>query len=252
MEEKMKFYKAKAIYFVTVIFGGCAGGLMIGINFFHMGRKRAGWCSIVLSILLMAIVLSVLILIPEHVSNAVPRYIIPIIIGGIAYWIVNRTQQKKLREVAEEGKAFYSNWKSLGIGLVGFVIAVAIGLAILGIQLGVEQKKRNEMIRYENEALRLYDISEQEITDEELVRFIEHEGLVNWDKFLGVAAEMENKWGITKEELVEINLLKDYGALRKQEYQCILNMTKDTLSRAEELAGIRERLDSIIQKLSAL
>lgn len=247
----MKFYKANIIYVMTVLFGACAGGLMMGINFFHMGKKGAGWSSIILSVLVMTLVMLALILAPAHVCDAIPKLVIPLIFGVVTYLIVDRTQQRKLQEVAEKEGAFYSNWKSLGTGLIGGVASVAIVFAIVGVQAMSEQKKWDEIAQYENEALKLYTMIDQKALDEELGKFIENIGLADWDKFLGVVAELESRMGITKEELAQMRLLKDYGALRKVEYQYILDITRDKLDREDELARVQEQINLILRKLSA-
>lgn len=252
MEEQVKFYKANAIYIVTILFGPCAGGWMMGVNFFHMGKKRAGWLTIILSGVLMAAVMLVVLFMPERANNAIPSLAIPAIFGGIAYLIVDKTQRVVLREAAEKETGFYSKWKFFGVGLLGGLAAVAIVFAIVGIQMMSQQKKWDEMTRYENEAFKLYDMIEQEVEDEELAKFIENTGLDSWDKFSGVVEEMREAPGITKEELVHIDLLKKYGELRKLEYQCILDMTRDKIDREEDLVGIRNEIDRVLKEIAAL
>lgn len=252
MEEQVKFYKANVIYVMTILFGPCAGGWMMGVNFFHMGKKRAGWLSIILSGVLMAAVMLVMLFMPEHVVDTVPKFVIPVIFGGIAYLIVNKTQREVLQEAAEKEAGFYSNWKSLGTGLLGGLAAVAIVFAIVGIQMMSQQKQWDEMTRYEDEAFKLYDMIEQEVEDEELAKFIEDTGLDCWDKFSGVVEEMGEAPGVTAEELVHINLLKKYATLRKLEFQCILEMTRDKLDREEDLTRVREEIGQVAEEIAAL
>ena len=250
MEEQVKFYKANAIYIMTILFGPCAGGWMMGVNFFHMGKKRAGWLTIILSGVLMAAVMLAILLLPERANNAIPNLAIPAIFGGIAYLIVDKTQRMILREAAEKEAGFYSIWKSLGVGFLGGLVTLAIALAVVLPPMLSLQKKWDEMLQYEEKALKLEDWLDLGLSDAEIAAFVRTVGLVNWDKFSAVVEEISNSPGITKDELIEIKWLREYVRLRKLEYQCILDMTGNKMDREEDLIKYKVEINEVLNKLS--
>lgn len=103
-----KFYKEKIIDLMTLLFGPFSGGLLMSINFFHMGRRKAAWFTLLISLLLTLVIVLVLCSLPDEQADRVPRFLIPglsvIIIGFVVY----KTQKRRLDEHAREGGTFYS------------------------------------------------------------------------------------------------------------------------------------------------
>ncbi|WP_270516733.1 hypothetical protein [Sanguibacteroides sp. AM78-02pH3A] len=242
-----KFYKEKIIDLMTLLFGPFSGGLLMSINFFHMGRRKAAWFTLLISLLLTLVIVLVLCSLPDEQADRVPRYLIPglsvIIIGFVVY----KTQKRRLDEHAREGGTFYSAWRALGVSLVGLSVLLLLLVATLFFT-DIGNVWPEELDLNEEKALKVYEMIERE-EDPEIVRaYVDTVSLVCWKKYQDALRTIERSKDLGKENRLELTYLKKYVELRLQECSQMLIWLENPLLRDEELNRIQEEIDKILSE----
>ncbi len=118
MENDQKIYTNKTISIATFFGGPFAAGFLIGNNYKIFGDDDKRRNSIILGLISTIVFFEILFLIPEKIINSIPNAIFPAIYTGIIYFIVTKTQDKKINEYLENGYKKASGWKAAGIGLL--------------------------------------------------------------------------------------------------------------------------------------
>ena len=240
-----KFYKEKIIDLMTLLFGPFSGGLLMSVNYFHMGRKKAAWLTLTMSLFLTLLVVLILCYLPDEQADRVPRFLIPglsvIIIGFIVY----KTQKDRLNEHARNGGAFYSVWRALGVSLLGLLVLLLFLFASLFLT-DMGNVWPEELDRYEEKALKVYEMIERD-EDPEVVRaYVDTVSFVCWKKYQDALQTIERSRNLEKESRLELSFLKKYVELRLQECSRMLIWLENPLYRDEELNRIQEEIDKVL------
>ena len=124
-----KLYIDRAIYVGTFLGGPLVAGYLAAENFKQLGQTDKVKTTWIIAILATIIILSGIFLIPN--IEKVPNYIIPLVYTAIAQFLVQKFQGTAIKIHIEIGGQTYSIWRAVWIGLVGFVILLAIIFAIV-------------------------------------------------------------------------------------------------------------------------
>jgi hypothetical protein len=124
-----KLYKDRTVYVGTFLGGPLVAGYLAAENYKNLGQTdkvKTTWAIAIVSTLL---IFGGVFLIPN--IEKMPRYIIPILYGGIAQYLVQKYQGAAIKSHIAEGGQVYSVWRGVWIGAVGAVILVAILFAVI-------------------------------------------------------------------------------------------------------------------------
>jgi len=109
----------------TFLGGPLVGTYFLRTNFVAIGNPRRSRQATVWGIALSAIILLALPFLPERT----PGYILPIAYSMTVRLIIERTQFTKNQIASSDKLAFHSNWRVLGVGLLGLVVFLILGVA---------------------------------------------------------------------------------------------------------------------------
>jgi hypothetical protein len=124
-----KLYKDRAVYVGTFLGGPLVAGYLFAENFKHLGQQdkvKTAWFIAIISTI---VIIGIVFFIPN--IEKIPSYIIPLILGGIAQFLIQKTQGAAIKSHIEKGGPMYSVWRAVWIGLVGAAILFAIIFGIL-------------------------------------------------------------------------------------------------------------------------
>ena len=124
-----KLYKDRAVYVGTFLGGPLVAGYLFAENFKRLGQQDKAKSAWLIAIISTIVIIGIVFFIPN--IEKIPSYIIPIIYGGIAQFLVQKNQGAAIKSHIENGGQVYSVWRAVWIGLVGAAILFAIILAIL-------------------------------------------------------------------------------------------------------------------------
>ena len=124
-----KLYKDRAVYLGTFLGGPLVAGYLLAENFKHLGQQNKVKTAWLIAIISTIAIIGMVFFIPN--MEKVPSYIIPLIYGGIAQFLVQKTQGAAIKSHIEKGGQVYSVWRAVWIGLVGAAILFGIIFAIL-------------------------------------------------------------------------------------------------------------------------
>lgn len=122
-----KLYSIEGVMLATFLGSIFAGGLLLAINAFRMGRSAQGWTLAAGSLVIVVglVLLSALVL-PDRMPSFV--LLIPQMLA--AYAVGNHLQKKEIALHQRSGGALASNWGSAGIAILCALLILAIGIAI--------------------------------------------------------------------------------------------------------------------------
>jgi hypothetical protein len=122
MEDTKKLYSQKAIGIATFFGGPLAAGYLVKKNYQSLGLESHGKKAFIIGIVSTLLLFAGVFSIPEHILDKIPNALIPAIYTGIIYLIVERLQGQDLKEPLENGRAFQSAWKAVGVGAISMLI----------------------------------------------------------------------------------------------------------------------------------
>lgn len=196
-----KLYSVKAVGAATFIGGPIAAGIMARRNLLNLKRDKAANLALSLSIGFTLLIILGLILTPSGIVERIPG--VAIAAGYIA--LATRWFQRmlgrdlELQESVENG--FYSGWKTFGVGLLSMLLSIVLALLIVGTGLNSPQDKAYidgceriiETLRVDAEYLEL--ANKEEVSDGELLEFIDASLLPAWEDALKAVGELEEiRW----------------------------------------------------------
>lgn len=128
-----KVYKNGAILVGTFLGGPLVAGYFIAENFKafgEYGRVKKTW---IYTIVATIIIFAGIVLIPDN--SKIPNGIIPLIYTGIAFYLFKHFQRQNIEIHIDSGGELFGWWRTIGIGLIGFVITMLIIVFLAGIIL---------------------------------------------------------------------------------------------------------------------
>jgi len=128
-----RVYKDNRIWLGSYLGGPLVAGYLIAENFKAFNETDRAKKTWIFTIIGTIIIFGGIFLIPEHIIEAIPRYLIPLTYTAIAYGFVAHYQKKNISAfIALEGKPF-GWWRTILISLIG--LAITFGLLFIGIML---------------------------------------------------------------------------------------------------------------------
>ncbi|MBN1255177.1 MAG: hypothetical protein JXA50_07895 [Deltaproteobacteria bacterium] len=253
-DNSKKLYSQKSIAIATYLGGPLAAGVLIRRNFINLGNEDHGKNALVIGIISTILLFPALFLIPEHIIDKIPNYVIPAIYTGIIYLIVDRLQGKELKKHKENKGQFYSSWKATGIGAIYMLIIIAgiFGYVFFSPDNLNTAKYDNgiaEFQKNEEKALELFALLEtadgQQATD-----FILATGIPIWQKNLQILDELDNIEGLYKELKDQNQVLREYCKLRIESYQLIGKAIKENTNLYDsQIEEINQKIEGVLEKL---
>lgn len=117
---KKSVYPPKAVVWATVLGSTAAGGFMLALNYWRLGRKGPGWLALALGIATLALVIALATVLPDNIPNA--AYLAPQILG--MYYIAKHLQEPLLDAHLAVGGPKGSAWVGVGCGAIFGVIII--------------------------------------------------------------------------------------------------------------------------------
>ncbi|OCX53798.1 hypothetical protein BEL04_05795 [Mucilaginibacter sp. PPCGB 2223] len=119
-----KIYSEKAVWTGVFLGGPLVAGYFIAENYKSFGQKdKAIWAWVISGSITVMLFVG-LFFAPD--IEKVPRYVIPIILSGIAYWMTQYYQGNQIKAHVNAGGAVYSRWRAALVGVIGVVVTLAI------------------------------------------------------------------------------------------------------------------------------
>jgi hypothetical protein len=250
----LKFYSQRAITIATYFGGPLAEGYLARQNFINMGKDNYGKYSMIIGIVLTLLILVAVFSIPEYIIDKIPNPLIPAIYTLIIYLIIERLQGKKLKEHKTNNGEFYSAWKATGIGAISMVILLGIVLGYVFITSeNFDTKKYDaELVIFNNneeKALKLFNIIETS-SKQELIEFIDKQGIPIWESNLKILSKLDNLNGIYDQLIEQDQILRNYCNLRIEQFQLIRKaLISNTNVDEREMQKIVAKIDDEISKI---
>jgi hypothetical protein len=124
-----KLYRDRAVFVGTFLGGPLVAGYLSAENFKKLGQPDKVKATWAIAIIATIVIFGGVFLVPD--IEKIPRYIIPIIYGGIAQYLVQKFQGAAIKSHIEKGGQAYSVWRAVWIGAIGAIILVGIIFAII-------------------------------------------------------------------------------------------------------------------------
>jgi len=119
---KLRYYSQRAITIATYFGGPLAAGYLVRQNFINLGKKDYGKYALIIGIISTMLIIASVMAIPEHITDMIPRALIPAVYTLIIYFVIEKLIGKELNEHKKNNGEFYSAWKATGIGAICLVI----------------------------------------------------------------------------------------------------------------------------------
>lgn len=247
-----KLYSDKSITFATFLGGPLGGGYMISENFKALGKDDHARWSLILAVMISLAIIMVLLLLPDDVVDSIPRQLFPIVYTAVAYFVVNKHQQKEIIHHREEGFPFYSGWRAAGIGLVSALIFLG---AIFGLysftpewesaayyDSQIEQFEKNE-----ETSLLFYDHLDTN-TDAMLLQELDAVSIPKWKENIAIMEELTAIESTPGEFRVQNNFLLEYSQLRLAIFETFRKaIMEDSNDYDQKLDELHLQLDRLLE-----
>lgn len=133
LRPRYRLFSLRSVMLATAIGSPWAGGIVMAVNYWRLGRLGAAVHSVVWTLLFSAALVLLVVLLPDEVYIPTVIYIL-VQIGGMFYaaqWF----QGAVLEEHRRRGGPPASDWGAAGIG---FLVALAIALLVIGAAVAIE------------------------------------------------------------------------------------------------------------------
>lgn len=260
MEENFKLYSQRAISITTFFGGPLAAGILIRENYKSLDKNSLGNKALFISILVTIILFAILFSIPDNVGDKLGN-LLPLVYGGVIYFIVERIQGYDLKLHKENKREFESGWKAAGVGALSLVIVFSV--AFIAADLSIEEPTYDsstfDATAYDNGLSTFY---ENETTALEVFNSIDSKSvdILIYDAKNGIVLWKQNKIVIEKLNLIQNlppelqnqnDLLYKYCELRIEHFEFLIKtLEEDTDLYANEMDDLMEKINSIIDELS--
>jgi hypothetical protein len=127
--ERIALYSLRGIGVGTFVGGPLAAGILAGMNFHKLGRKRAGHLALAIGALVAVFLFGGMFMLPPEIVDRVPNALLPAIYVSIAVLWVQKTQGAQIAAALDSGAARKaSGWSIAGISLGS--LAVSLGVVV--------------------------------------------------------------------------------------------------------------------------
>jgi len=252
-----KFYSQRSIDLATFIGAPLAAGYLIRENFLQLNQpekaKKALWLGILSTIALFGFIY----MLPEHIIDKIPKYVIPIAYIIVIHMIVEKTQGEALRQHEAEKKPFYSAWRAAGVGVVSLLIILVglFGVAYFSPDTPEVEKYQSLIDKFdknEKEALSFYRHLQEEASDEVLLEDLD-KYIPKWQENIDLmkqALQIDNLPEVVVKQTQE--LLK-YSELRLEAYKLFKKaLTDKTTDYTPQLDKVHTEIDKVLDEISAM
>jgi len=259
MEEAKKFYSQRAISITTFFGGPLAAGILMRQNYLNLGKDKAGLNSLFLGVISTIFICAGLIALPDATIDKIPSQLIPFIYTGIIFFIVEKTQGKKLKEHKENKGEFYSGWKAAKIGALSLVAIIATVATVAFFTGDLSNTEPDFDAETYDNGLEQFFINEE--TSMQVFNDFETEPLnylikeVNnnielWKENKEIIDNIDQIENLPQEFIDQDKLLRDYSLLRIEHFELILKaIGEDTDKYNPQIEAVGSRIDMIIDEL---
>lgn len=130
-----RIYTQREIEVGTVLGGPFVAGYFMYCNYKVFQEPEKARTSLLTGLFLTVLLSIGLVLAPAKIIRALPKELIPLVDGIIAYWIVRVYQARRITEYVESGGRKASGWRVAGMSLVGtLVFAVPVFILVFATQ----------------------------------------------------------------------------------------------------------------------
>lgn len=123
----IRLYSLRAIGGCTLLAGPLGGGILVGLNYWRLGDKRAAAKTLAVACVVTALLILGVLSIPPDISRMLPRELIPLLYTPAVVYLSKRFQGDAIKRAMEGGCRKASAWAAAGWGL----LATAITLGML-------------------------------------------------------------------------------------------------------------------------
>jgi len=259
MEEAKKLYSQRAISITTFFGGPLAAGILMRQNYLNLGKDKAGLNSLFLGVISTIFIFAGLFALPDVTIDKIPSQLIPFLYTGIIFFIVEKTQGKKLKEHKENNGEFYSGWKAAKIGalsLLALVIAL-VSVAFISGDLSLDEPDFNAEAY--DKGLEQFFVNEEtsmqvfnEFETEPLNYLIKEvkKSIELWKENNEIIDRIDQIENLPQEFIDQDKLLGEYSLLRIEHFELILKaIGEDTDKYNPQIETIGSKIDKIIDEL---
>lgn len=217
-----KLYTLNAIAVGTFLGGPLAGGVMVRRNLLHLGRPSGASLPLAIAGAATVLMLLFLAMLPSGTAENFPKSFLPAIyLGWIVHWS-RKAMGPELERRKEAGAAFYSGWRTFGVGVAS--MAVTFGLAGAVFALAPQssndaayQRGWERVVANETRAQGLSTLASQEgTTEQDMVNFIDQTYQPAWDDSEQAVTEMESLKMLDKSMTAQRTELRKYVTLQQK------------------------------------
>ncbi|WP_448699421.1 hypothetical protein ACFGVR_20695 [Mucilaginibacter sp. AW1-3] len=124
-----KVYGERAAWTGVFLGGPIVAGYFIAENYKLFGQPEKAKRAWIISIAATVIIFGALCFAPN--ADKMPRYIVPIIFGGITYWIIQYYQGSDIKAHVQASGGVYSQWRAALVGVIGAIVTLAAFASII-------------------------------------------------------------------------------------------------------------------------
>jgi len=245
-------YSKKAILVSAFMAGPLAAAVMLRRNFIELGHESKAKEVLAGGILVTLAIAAFLVFTPENVIDKFPNVIFPVIYVGIVHILMQRTMLAQLDEHEREKGPYFSTLRVIGVAALYSVINVAVIVVPILTTDFVDQEEHtaysnleNEFFENEKDALELFELFNNEASDQEILNFVSNVAIPLWDKNLAIVREMGMIDGLDQDYRDHQNVLLHYVELRRE--QCTLIKEDLTLGTWDE-----QQHEELAEKINAV
>lgn len=112
-----KLYTTRCVAIATFIGGPLAGFYLISVNFENLNKLDLAQKAFILGISISLLLFTALIILPEQITNIIPKSILPIINSMLLGQYADAQQGSDIKNHLKSGGKKYSGWRAAAIGI---------------------------------------------------------------------------------------------------------------------------------------
>ncbi|MBJ2175877.1 hypothetical protein JBL43_16605 [Aureibaculum sp. A20] len=253
--EDIKLYAANAITMATFFGGPLAAGYLIGENFKALNKPTEGKFALLIGIVASILLLVGMFMIPEHILDNIPNFLIPAVYTAIIWGILEARQGVVLKQHKENNNSFFSGWRAAGVGIISLIILLlaVFGYAYLSTDADLYDEYDTAMAEFsknETESLVFYNHLET-ATNTELIKELEEKTIPTWKKNIKIINNTNVKGYLPPDLVIQNEHLLKYSELRLQAFQLFRKaLQEDTDAYTQQLEQIHQKIDTELENFN--
>lgn len=253
--QNIKLYSTTSIGTATFWGGPLAAGYMIGENFKALGEPSKGRNALIIGIISTIVLFVGIFSLPDNLVDKIPRLLIPIVYTGIVWAIVESTQGELLKQHKEKENAFYSGWRTIGIGLISMLILLIglFGFAYFGIDQEIYDQYDKELAVFsanEEQTLKFYDHLKTD-TRQSLLNELDKVVIPKWKENIQIIQKTNQLENLPTELKEQNDILLEYSNLRLELFDLFKKaIDENTDKYANEIERIDQEIEEELAKLN--